>query len=78
MVEIKEQTLLMAIQVMADAIAELKTECAETDGPDLPDLQELLLSYSLAAADLKRAYLGLQEAGAILPPYEELVANRVA
>ncbi len=77
MIEIKEQTLLMAIQVMADAIAELRQECAETDGPDLPDLQELLLGYSLAAADLQRAYSCLQETDAVMPPYEELVANRV-
>ena len=76
MLEITENTLIMAIQAVADAVHDLRDECAETDSSDLPDIQELLLSYSIAAGELKAAYAKLSETGTDLPPYAELVARR--
>ncbi len=76
MVEISENTLVMAIQAIADAVNDLRDECAETDGPELPDIQELLLSYSIAAGELKKIYAKLAETDVTLPEYAELIARR--
>lgn len=76
MIAISEKTLIMAIQAISDAVHDLRDECQETDGPDLPDMQELLLAYSLAAGDLKNGYAKLAESGADLPPYAALTVRR--
>ena len=70
---LKIQTMVVLIQVLADAIKVLDEECAATDGPDKPDLQELLLDYTLAASDLKALYLATRHPDSNMPSYERLV-----
>lgn len=70
---LKIQTMVVLIQVLADATKALDAACAATAGPDKPGLQELLLDYTLAANDLKALYLATRHPDSSMPPYERLV-----
>jgi hypothetical protein len=74
---LKIQTMVVLIQVLDGAIVALGAECDATDGPDKPDLQELLLDYTLAAQDLKMRYQAARHPESNMPPYETLVTISV-
>jgi hypothetical protein len=75
MVKVTVQTLMMSVQAVNAEIASIK----ESVGGNLraldPDLQELMLSYSQAAMELKQRYLEARASSPSLPPYEQLVAE---
>jgi hypothetical protein len=71
--ELKIQSLVVLVQVLNRAVRELDAECDATDGPEKPDLQELLLDYTLAADDLKEVYLAAFEPNSNMMPYAKLV-----
>ena len=75
MTELSAQTLMMAVQAVDAEIRGIK----ESAGGDIaeiePDLQELLLSYSKAAMELRTSYLRAREAKPGLPRYEDLVTE---
>lgn len=75
MTPLSVQTLAMAIQAVDAEIRRFK----DAVGGDLaelePDDQELLLAFSLAAAELKTAYLDRRLTAPGAPPYEQLVGD---
>ncbi len=71
--KLKIQSLVVLVQVLNRAILELDAACEAEEGPEQADLQELLLDYTLAADDLKEAYLEQWDADGNMPAYEELV-----
>ena len=80
MPNIDGKTLILCVQAIAAEIRDLMKIARDSPpGPEQADVDELLLAYSLAASDLKEAYLKeLTEArakGAHLPEYEELVGE---
>ena len=79
MPNINGETLTLCVQAIAAEIRDLEIARDSMPGPEQADIDELLLAYSLAASDLKEAYLKeLTEArakGAHMPDYEELVGE---
>ncbi len=79
MPNIDGKTLILCVQAITAEIRDLKIARDSAPSPEQADIDELLLAYSLAASDLKEAYLKeLTEArakGAHLPEYEELVGE---
>lgn len=57
MPSITVQTLTLCIQAVAAEICQLKIDRDSAEGHAQADYDELLLAYSLAAMDLKKAYL---------------------
>lgn len=73
MTNLSSNTLIMAVQAVAAAIARI-TEPVAGDYTRLDaDDQELLVAYSLAEEELKAAYLAARERSPALPAYEDLV-----
>lgn len=67
---------MMAVQGI-DAEIHRIIDAADGEIGDLePDEQELLMAYSQAAAELKRAYAVARDSASHLPPYNELIAPR--
>jgi hypothetical protein len=75
MPELNERTLVMAIQGVDAEMRRIGEQIETTEGPEQADLEELLLAYSLAAGELKEAYLHALEPGSNLPAYSELVST---
>ena len=73
MATLSAQTLIKAIQAVDAAVKKIAQERDEATDPELSDLEELLLSYSLAEAELKKAYEEQQGVSDNLPPYSELI-----
>jgi hypothetical protein len=66
---------MMAVQAVDSEIRGIM-ESAGGEIEELePDLQELLLSYSKAAMELRTSYMQAREARPGLPPYEDLVTD---
>jgi hypothetical protein len=75
MANLSPQTLVMAVQAVDAEINRIK-ESVSGDITELdPDIQELLLSYSQAATELKTSYLNERQSIPTLPPYEQLVIS---
>ncbi|MDB5903800.1 MAG: hypothetical protein JWM26_2678 [Betaproteobacteria bacterium] len=75
MAELTGHTLLTAVRAV-DAEMRRITDPVGGDVTELdPDLQELLLSYSKAATELKSYYLQVRSSSPGLPAYEEIVAG---
>ena len=75
MAELTPHTLVVAVRAL-DAEMRRITDPVGGDVTGLePDLQELLLSYSKAATELKSYYLQVRKSSPGMPPYEELVAG---
>lgn len=70
--QLKPQTLMVAIQCVAAEIAAMDRQLNEGNPEHAAELEQLLVSFDLAADDLKTAYLAAQEQFGGLPPYEEL------
>jgi hypothetical protein len=75
MPEVSARTLVMAVQAVDAELRRLEEELERAGEDADPDLQLLTLSYSLAADDLKEAYLQALKSASNLPPYERLVAR---
>ena len=73
MAQVSGITLIMAVQAVDAAIGQLTAEVAAEDGEELPDMQELLLSYYKAASELEEAYKEEQAKASNLPAYEKLI-----
>lgn len=71
--QLKPQTLMVAIQCVAAEIAVMDRQLNEGTPEHAAELEQLLVSFDLAADDLKVAYQAVQEQFGGLPPYEELV-----
>lgn len=75
MANVSPQTLVMAVQAVDAEINRIK-ESVSGDITELePDIQELLLSYSQAAMELRALYLDERQSTPSLPPYEQLVIS---
>jgi hypothetical protein len=75
MAELSAQTLVMLVQAVDAQIREIK-ETVNGDLSELePDTQELLMSYSQAAMELKAYYREAQKSFPGLPPYDKLVSG---
>ena len=73
MADLSPHTLMVVVQVME---AEMRRTTQGTDVSELdPDTQELMLSYSKAATELKSYYQQVRKSSPGLPPYEEVVAD---
>ncbi|WP_457328532.1 hypothetical protein [Rhizobacter sp. P5_C2] len=70
--ELRPQTLIVAVQCVARRIHELDKLIDEVDSQEAGQLEELLVSFDLAAADLKKAYAEAREKFADMPDYEQL------
>ena len=77
--QIKPQTLMIAIQCVAVQTRVLDQRLQSDkpgDDPDVKaDLEQTLLSFDLAAEDLKTAYSVASTHFEGLPPYDDLVAQ---
>lgn len=76
MPEVSGRTLVMAIQAVDEEIHRLEEERTALGEEGDPDLDELLLAYSLAADELEKAYREALQHVSNLPPYEQLVGRR--
>lgn len=72
--QLKPQTLMVAIQCVAAQIEALDNRL-HGESSNAAELEQLLVSFDLAAADLKTAYQEAVKAYGGLPAYEELVPS---
>ena len=71
--ELKPQTLMVAIQCLAAETRRIE-QSLEAESPENgAELEQLLVAYDLAADDLKAAYLASQARFAGFPSYDSLV-----
>jgi hypothetical protein len=77
MAVISGTTLMVAIQALDTVRRDTVEARQDMDDNDRADLDELLISYDLAARELHRAYDLARATAANLPPYEQLV-RRIA
>ena len=73
--QLKPQTLIVAIQCVANEIKLLDRRLNEEEPQNAAELEQLLVSFDLAADDLKMAYQDLLKQYGELPPYEELISR---
>ncbi|AEG01824.1 hypothetical protein [Methylomonas methanica] len=73
--QLKPQTLMVAIQCVAAEIKSLDRHLNEEEPPNAGELEQLLVSFDLAADDLKLAYQDLHQKYGELPTYEELISR---
>jgi hypothetical protein len=67
------RTLMMAVQAVQAEMERLDQDCAEAQGPEVADLQDLLETYRLASIELRDAYIAEWRGASNLPPYEQLI-----
>jgi hypothetical protein len=70
--QIKPQTLMVAVQCVAAQIEALDHRLQD-EPSDAAELEQLLVSFDLAAADLKTAYQEAVKVYGGLPKYDELI-----
>ena len=75
MAQLSPQTLVAVIQALDAERERLALAQEEAEGPQVADLDEILLSYDTAAEELKQAYLAALDVYDNLPPYEDLVCE---
>ncbi|WKB50644.1 hypothetical protein [Eleftheria terrae] len=73
--ELRPQSLMVAIQCVAAQVRLLDEQLQNDQTPDPEELEQLLLSFDLAADDLKNAYEDALQRYGGLPSYESLVAR---
>lgn len=72
---LKPQTLMVVIQCVNAEIKRLD-QLLNDDNADNPDeVEQLLLSFDLAASDLKNSYEAAQGQYGELPAYDELISK---
>ncbi len=74
MADVSGNTLLMAVQAVNDAIAQLDASIRDGSGDPLADT-DMLMSYTRAAEELRAAYEVARLTSTNLPPYDELVES---
>ncbi len=72
---LKPQTLMVAIQCVNAEINRLDQLLNNDDADNPEELEQLLLSFDLAASDLKNAYESALEQYGALPAYDELISK---
>ena len=72
MADVSDNTLLMAVQAVHDAIMQLDERIRDGSGDPQSDT-EMLMSYTRAAEELRSAYEVARLTSTNLPPYDELV-----
>nr|3STQ_A Chain A, Hypothetical protein PA2703 Pseudomonas aeruginosa PAO1 [Pseudomonas aeruginosa]3STQ_B Chain B, Hypothetical protein PA2703 Pseudomonas aeruginosa PAO1 [Pseudomonas aeruginosa]3STQ_C Chain C, Hypothetical protein PA2703 Pseudomonas aeruginosa PAO1 [Pseudomonas aeruginosa]3STQ_D Chain D, Hypothetical protein PA2703 Pseudomonas aeruginosa PAO1 [Pseudomonas aeruginosa]3STQ_E Chain E, Hypothetical protein PA2703 Pseudomonas aeruginosa PAO1 [Pseudomonas aeruginosa]3STQ_F Chain F, Hypoth len=70
---LKPQTLMVAIQCVAARTRELDAQLQNDDPQNAAELEQLLVGYDLAADDLKNAYEQALGQYSGLPPYDRLI-----
>jgi hypothetical protein len=75
MPEVRGPTLMMAVQAVDEKIQGLveRLDAADTSGEDVTSLEDSLLSWEKAAAELKVAYEAAVKMSSNLPAYDSLV-----
>jgi hypothetical protein len=73
MAEVSGATLMVAIQALDTVRRDTAEARHEMDDNDRADLDELLVSYDLAARELQRAYDQARLSAVNLPPHEQLI-----
>ena len=73
MPEVSAKAIAVSIRAVQAEIERLQDDVKNGDEEDIPDTQELLLSASLAAQELKKAYEHALRMSNNLVPYEELI-----
>nr|4C18_A Chain A, TSI2 [Pseudomonas aeruginosa]4C18_B Chain B, TSI2 [Pseudomonas aeruginosa] len=73
MMNLKPQTLMVAIQCVAARTRELDAQLQNDDPQNAAELEQLLVGYDLAADDLKNAYEQALGQYSGLPPYDRLI-----
>ena len=71
--QIKPQTIAVAIQCVAAEIKRLANELDNDQAANPAETEQLLLTFDLAAADLKKAYEVALEHYGDLPGYDDLL-----
>ena len=75
--ELKYQTLIVAIQCVESKCRELDRRVDTEERKLAAELEQLLVTFELAAADLKKAYQVAREKDSGLPAYEELANTSI-
>ncbi|HEX7689307.1 MAG TPA: hypothetical protein VF453_16460 [Burkholderiaceae bacterium] len=75
MPEVSAKAIAVSIRAVQAEVDRLQEELKTADPEDIPDTQELLLSVSQAAIELKKAYEHALRMSNNLVPYEELIAR---
>ncbi len=73
--ELKPQSLMVAIQCVAAQVRLLDDRLERDEPPNAEELEQLLVSFDVAAADLRAAYEEALQRYDGLPSYEALVAR---
>ena len=71
--KIQPQTIMVAIQCVNSEIKSLDEKLEKGDADNPAELEQLLVSYDLAANDLQVMYEQLKDQYGELPSYEELI-----
>lgn len=71
--QVKPQTLMVAIQSVAAQLKAMDRQLQEDEPSNAAELEQLLVSYEVAAADLEKAYREALTQYGGFPSYEELV-----
>ncbi len=74
MPEVNGTSLAIAVEAVDAKIQSLLQELENASEDEVTDIEDILLSYTKAANDLREAYLIAFNKSSNLPPYEELVA----
>jgi len=72
---LKPQTLMVAIQCVAAEIRVIDQQLKNGEPENAAELEQLLVTFDLAAEDLKNAYEAALNQYGGLPAYEELVGS---
>jgi hypothetical protein len=75
MPEVSAKAIAVSIRAVQAEIDRLQEELKTADAEDIPDTQELLLSVSQVAVELKKAYEHALRMSNNLVPYEDLIAR---
>ena len=73
--ELKPQSLMVAIQCVAAQIRQLDEQLQGGEAPHPEELEQLLVTFDIASDDLKSAYEEALQRYAGLPTYESLIAR---
>jgi len=75
MPEVSAKAIAVSIRAVQAEIDRLQEELKTADAEGIPDTQELLLSVSQVAIELKKAYEHALRMSNNLVPYEDLIAR---
>jgi len=73
--ELKPQSLMVAIQCVAAQVRLLDDQLEREDSSNADDVEQLLVSFDIAAADLRAAYEEALQRYEGLPSYEALTTH---